>query len=191
MKMASKIQNVMVNLLNGMKITVPAKLLGGLALGAILMTAAALPSGNAQASPLTEPPVSGMLVDIEDEGGTGRMFEPWEFGQGANPYANQSDVSRVGVLAAPLVIAEPLVDISNLGGGITDFEEAYTSVVSMDISNLGGGITDFEEAYTSEVSMDISNLGGGITDFEEAYTSMVRLNHDQNEQANTFPEVEL
>ena len=32
MKMASKIQNVMVNLLNGMKITVPAKLLGGLAL---------------------------------------------------------------------------------------------------------------------------------------------------------------
>ncbi len=131
MKMASKIQSVMVNLLNGMKITVPAKLLGGLALGAILMTAVALPSGNAQASPLTEPPVTGMMVDIEDEGGTGRMFEPWELGQGTNPYANQSDASRVGVLAAPLVVAEPLVDISNLGGGITDFEEAYTSKVSL------------------------------------------------------------
>ena len=169
MKMASKIQSVMVNLLNGMKITVPAKLLGGLALGAILMMAAALPSGNAQASPLTDPPVTGMMVDIEDEGGTGRMFEPWEFGEGTNPYVNQSDASRVGVLAAPLVIAEPLVDISN----------------------LGGGITDFEEAYTSEVSMDISNLGGGITDFEEAWSSKVRSNHDQNEQANIFPEVQL
>ena len=84
MKMASKIQSVMVNLLNGMKITVPAKLLGGLALGAILMTAVALPSGNAQASQMTEPPVTGMLVDIEDEGGTGRMFEPWEYSHRAS-----------------------------------------------------------------------------------------------------------
>ena len=213
MKMASKIQSVMVNLLNGMKITVPAKLLGGLALGAILMAAVALPSGNAQASPLTEPPVTGMTVDIENEGGTGRMFEAWEFGEGTNPYANQRDSSQVGVLAAPLLIAEPLVDVSDLGGGITDFEEAYTSEVSMDVSdlsggitdfeeaytsevsmdvsNLGGGITDFEEAYTSEVSMDIRNLGGGITDFEEAWTSKVRMDHDQNEQANIFPEVEL
>ena len=190
MKMASKIQNVMVNLLNGMKITVPAKLLGGLALGAILMAAVALPSGNAQASPLTEPPVTGMTVDIENEGGTGRMFEAWEFGEGTNPYANQRDSSQVGVLAAPLLIAEPLVDVSDLGGGITDFEEAYTSEVSMDVSDLGG-ITDFEEAYTSEVSMDIRNLGGGITDFEEAWTSKVRMDHDQNEQANIFPEVEL
>jgi len=61
----------------------------------------------------------------------------------------------------------------------------------MDVSDLGGGITDFEEAYTSEVSMDIRNLGGGITDFEEAWTSKVRMDHDQNEQANIFPEVEL
>ena len=190
MKIASQIQNAKVSLLHGMKITVPAKLLGGLALGAILMTAVAVPEGRAQASPLTEPPVEGMMVDIEDEGGTGRMFEPWEFGQGTNPYANQSDASPVGVLAAPLIVAEPLVDISNLGGGITDFEETYTSVVSMDISNLGGGITDFEEAWTSRVSV-ASDLGGGITDFEEAWTGKVRLNHNQNEQANIFPEVEL
>ena len=168
MKMASKIQNVMVNLLNGMKITVPAKLLGGLALGAILMAAVALPSGNAQASPLTEPPVTGMTVDIENEGGTGRMFEAWEFGEGTNPYANQRDSSQVGVLAAPLVIAEPLVDISNLGGGITDFEETWTSEVNV-----------------------VSDLGGGITDFEGAWTSNVRSNHNQNEQANIFPKVEL
>ena len=169
MKMASKIQSVMVNLLNGMKITVPAKLLGGLALGAILMTAVALPSGNAQASPLTEPPVTGMMVDIEDEGGTGRMFEPWEFGEGINPYANQSEPSKGGVLSAPPPITKPLEDISN----------------------VGGGITDFEEVYTSEVIVDISNVGGGITDFEEAWTGKVRLNHNQNEQANIFPEVEL
>jgi hypothetical protein len=39
--------------------------------------------------------------------------------------------------------------------------------------------------------MDIRNLGGGITDFEEAWTSKVRMDHDQNEQANIFPEVEL
>ena len=35
------------------------------------------------------------------------------------------------------------------------------------------------------------DLGGGITDFEEAWTGKVRLNHNQNEQANIFPEVEL
>ena len=141
MKMASKIQSVMVNLLNGMKITVPAKLLGGLALGAILMTAVALPSGNAQASPLFAGPVAEVLVDTEDE------------------------------------------------GGITDFEEAYTSEVNV-VSDLGGGITDFEEAYTSVVKL-ASDLGGGITDFEEAYTSKVSLLHPENEQANIFPEVEL
>ena len=56
--------------------------------------------------------------------------------------------------------------------------------------DLGGGITDFEEAYTSEVNV-VSDLGGGITDFEEAWTGKVRLNHNQNEQANIFPEVEL
>ena len=55
---------------------------------------------------------------------------------------------------------------------------------------MGGGITDFEEAYTSEVNV-VSDLGGGITDFEEAWTGKVRLNHNQNEQANIFPEVEL
>ena len=77
-----------------------------------------------------------------------------------------------------------------MGGGITDFEEAATSLVSMDISNLGGGITDGEEAYTSKVNV-VSDLGGGITDFEEAWTDKVRLNHNQNEQANIFPEVEL
>ena len=60
----------------------------------------------------------------------------------------------------------------------------------MDISNLGGGITDFEEAYTSKVN-GASDLGGGITNFEEAWSSKVRSNHDQNEQANIFPEVEL
>ncbi len=80
--------------------------------------------------------------------------------------------------------------VSDLGGGITDFEEADTSVVSMDISDLGGGITDFEEAWTSRVNV-ASDLGGGITDFEEAWTGKVRLNHNQNEQANIFPEVEL
>ena len=186
MKIASKIQNVKVSLLNGMKITVPEKLLGGLALGAILMTAVALPSGTAQASPLTEPPVTGMRVDIEDEGGTGRMFEPWELGQGTNPYASQSDASQVGVLAAPILIVEPLVDISNLGGGITDFEEAYTSEVNM-VSDLGGGITDFEEAYTSKVNV-VSDLGGGITDFEEAYTSKVNVVSDLGGGITDFEE---
>ena len=56
--------------------------------------------------------------------------------------------------------------------------------------DLGGGITDFEEAWTSRVNV-ASDLGGGITDFEEAWTGKVRLNHNQNEQANIFPEVEL
>ncbi len=78
---------------------------------------------------------------------------------------------------------------SDLGGGITDFEEAYTSMVNV-VSDLGGGITDFEEAYTSEVNV-VSDLGGGITDFEEAYTSEVSLLQTQNEEANILPEVEL
>ena len=55
---------------------------------------------------------------------------------------------------------------------------------------MGGGITDFEEAYTSKVNV-VSDLGGGITDFEEAWTDKVRLHHNQNEQADIFPEVEL
>ena len=46
MKIASRIQNVKVSLLHGMKITVPAKLLGGLVLGVTLMTAIALSSGT-------------------------------------------------------------------------------------------------------------------------------------------------
>ncbi len=57
-------------------------------------------------------------------------------------------------------------------------------------SDLGGGITDFEEAYTSKVNVD-SDLGGGITDFEEAYTSKVSLLQTENEEANIFPEVGL
>ena len=69
------------------------------------------------------------------------------------------------------------------------YEEAYTSKVNV-VSDLGGGITDFEEAWTSRVNV-ASDLGGGITDFEEAWTVKVRLNHNQNEQANIFPEVEL
>ena len=186
MKIASKIQNVKVSLLNGMKITVPAKLLGTLALGAILITAVALPSGTAQASPLTEPPVTGMMVDIEDEGGTGRMFEPWELGQGINPYPNQRQPSKPGVLAAPLPIPKRLVDISNLGGGITDFEGVYTTKVNVE-SDLGGGITDFEEAYTSKVNV-VSDLGGGITDFEEAYTSEVNVASDLGGGITDFEE---
>ena len=75
MKIASKIQSVKVSLGHGMKITVPAKLLGGFAIAAILMTAVALPLGTGEAS-------------------------------------------KVNVA-------------SDLGGGITDFEEAYTGKVSL------------------------------------------------------------
>ena len=75
MKIASQIENAKVSLRQGLKITVPAKLLGGLALGAMLMTAVALPSGAAQASPLTELPVGEVVMDIENEGGTVGLFE--------------------------------------------------------------------------------------------------------------------
>ncbi len=157
MKMASKIQSVMVNRFNGIKITVPAKLLGGLALGAILMTAVALPSGNVHASP---------LVDISNLGGGITDFE--------EPYTGDVNVD------------------SDLGGGITDFEEALTSKVNV-ISDLGGGITDFEEPYTGKVNI-ASDLGGGITDFEEPYIGKISLLPTQayrNEQANIFRVVEL
>ena len=161
-------------------------------MGAMLITATFLPSGTAQANPLSEPPVVETVIDIEDEGGTGRLFEPWELEQGSNPYMNHSKSSRGGLLAAPLVkIVEPLVDIedeggtgrmfeayelnvsSDLGGGITDFEEAFTNKVNVG-SDLGGGITDFEEAYTNKVNVG-SDLGGGITDFEEPYTNKVNV----------------
>ena len=58
MKIVSQIQSVKVNLLNGLKINAPAKLLGGLALGAILITTVALSSGTTPASPLSANPVS-------------------------------------------------------------------------------------------------------------------------------------
>ena len=35
-----------------------------------------------------------------------------------------------------------------------------------------GGITDFEETYTSKVNV-ASDRGGGITDFEEPYVNAV------------------
>ncbi len=167
MKIVSQIQSVKVNLLNGLKISAPAKLLGGLALGAILITSVALSSSTTPASPLSANPVSEAVIDIDD-----------------------------------------------LGGGITDFEEAYTSKVNV-ASDLGGGITDFEEPYVNAVRSS-SELGGGITDFEELYTSKVSSLPTQlvdtedeggtgrmfepwefsnwageNEQANLFPEVEL
>ena len=190
MKITSQIQSLKVSLRQGLKITVPAKLLGGLALGAMLLTAVALPSGAAQASPLTELPGGEVVMDIENEGGTVGLFEPWEFGQGTNPYLDNGKSVRGGVLGAPLYIAEAAAG-SDLGGGITDFEEAYTTKVNAG-SDLGGGITDFEEAYTTKVNVS-SDLGGGITDFEEAYTSEVNVVSDLGvgEQANIFPEVEL
>ena len=55
MKIASRIQNVKVSLLHGMKITVPAKLLGGLVLGVTLMTAIALSSGATYAAEPSQP----------------------------------------------------------------------------------------------------------------------------------------
>ena len=100
------------------------------------------------------------------------------FGQGANPYANQSDASRAGVLAAPLVIAEPLVDISNLGGGITDFEEAYTGEVNV-ASDSGLPITADDEWIFGSPYVELNlgavnspanvacDLGGGITADDE------------------------
>ncbi|MCI0787754.1 MAG: hypothetical protein J4O09_15720, partial [Chloroflexi bacterium] len=135
MKIVSQIENAKVSLRQGLKITVPAKLLGGLALGAMLMTAVALPSGAAQASPLTELPGGEVVMDIENEGGTVGLFEVWEFGQGTNPYLDNGKSVQGGVLAAPLYIAVPPVG-SDLGGGITDFEEAYTTKVNLS-SDLG------------------------------------------------------
>ncbi len=110
MKIVSQIQSVRVNLLNGLKNNALAKLLGGLALGAILITSVALSSGTTPVSPLSASPVSEAVIDIDD-----------------------------------------------LGGGITDFEEAYTSKVNV-ASDLGGGITDFEEPYVNAVRSS-SDLG--------------------------------
>ena len=57
MKIASQIENAKVSLWQGLQITVPGSCLGGLALGAMVITAVALPSGAAQPSPLSEPHV--------------------------------------------------------------------------------------------------------------------------------------
>ncbi len=107
MKIVSQIQSVKVNLLNGLKINAPVKLLGGLALGAILITSVALSSGTTPASPLSANPVSEAVIDIDD-----------------------------------------------LGGGITDFEELYTSKVNV-ASDLGGGIPDDEWMFNSPYHQDL------------------------------------
>ncbi len=146
MKIVSQIQSVKVNLLNGLKINAPVKLLGGLALGAILITSVALSSGTTPASPLSANPVSEVVIDIDDLGGGITDFE-------------EAYTSKVNVA-------------SDLGGGITDFEEPYVNTVRSN-TDLGGGITDFEEPYVNTVRSS-NDLGGGISDFEEPYVNAVR-----------------
>ncbi len=167
MKIVSQIQSVKVNLLNGLKINAPAKLLGGLALGAILITSVALSSGTTPASPLSANPVPEAVRSSSDLGGGITDFE--------EPYVNAVRSS------------------SDLGGGITDFEEPYLNAVRSS-SDLGGGITDFEEPYTSKVSslptqlVDIEDEGGTGRMFEPWEFSNWA---GENEQANLFPEVDL
>ena len=66
MKIVSQIQSVKVSLLQGMKISVPAKLLAGLAIAAILMTAAALPLGTGEASKVAVSDLGGSITDFEE-----------------------------------------------------------------------------------------------------------------------------
>ena len=210
MKIASQRESAKVSLWQGLQFTVPAKLLGGLALGAMLVTATFLPVGSAQASPLAEPPVEAVAVDIEDEGGTGRLFEPWELGQGTNLYVNHSKPSRVGVLATPLVIVEPMVDIEDEGGTGRMFEPYELVQPLVDIEDEGGIGRMFEAYELAQPLVDIEDEGGTGRMFEayELVQPLVDIEDEggtgrmfepweysnragENEQADIFPEVEL
>ncbi len=186
MKIVSQIQSVKVNLLNGLKINAPVKLLGGLALGAILITSVALSSGTTPTSPLSANPVSVAVIDIDDLGGGITDFE--------EPYVN-------AVRASAVEVQWDLEDIFNSSStGLTsepvevqwDLEDMFNAVRSG--SDLGGGITDFEELYTSKVSslstqlVDIEDEGGTGRMFAPWEFSNWA---GENNQANLFPEVEL
>lgn len=121
MEIPSQSERGKVSIWQILQVKATAKLVGGLALAAILTAALALPLGTGQASPLSDPPVQAAAVDIEVEGGTGSLFEPWELGHGTNPYMTDSGSVGGGVLA-PLVSVEPLVDIEDEGGTGRMFE---------------------------------------------------------------------
>ncbi len=53
-------------------------------------------------------------------------------------------------------VSEAVRSSSDLGGGITDFEEPYVNAVRSS-SDLGGGITDFEEPYVNAVRSSASD----------------------------------
>ena len=75
-----------------------------------------------------------------------------------------------------------------------DLEDKFNHSSVRAASDLGGGITDFEEPYTSKVSslptqlVDIKDEGGTGWMFEPWEFSNWA---GENEQANLFPEVEL
>ena len=183
MKIVSQIQSVKVNLLNGLKFNAPAKLLGGLALGAILITSVALSSGTTPASPLPANPVPEAVRSSSDLGGGITDFEePYVNAVRASAVEVQWDLedifnsSSTGLTSEPVEVQWDLEDMfnavrsgSDLGGGITDFEEPYVNAVRAS-SDLGGGITDFEEPYVNAVRSS-SDLGGGIPDDEWMFNS--------------------
>ena len=132
MKIVSQIQSVKVNLLNGLKFNAPVKLLGGLALGAILITSVALSSGTTPASPLSASSVSEAVINIDDLGG-GIPDDEWMFN---SPYHQDfSNGSSAEVRVTPSTVQ-----------GIPDDEWMLNSPFHQDFSAVGKLGVETEQA---------------------------------------------
>ena len=151
-----------------MKITknTPVKILGGLALGALLLGATALTQGTN--NPVTGELNMGPAAPVTLGGGI--PDDEWMFN---SPYHQDfSNGSSVEVRVTPSTVQ-----------GIPDDQWMFNSPFHQDFSAVGKlgvetaavtiqGITDFEEPYVNAVRPS-SDLGGGITDFEEPYVNGV------------------
>ena len=127
MKGTNHITDVTTWLPKGLKSKTVAKVLGGLAIGALMLTATGLAIETGQASDPVSNPASVATTKIG--GGISDFEEPY-----VNAVRSNSD----------------------LGGGITDFEEPYVNAVRSS-SDLGGGITDDEWMFISPYRQDFSN----------------------------------
>ena len=74
MNRTNTIRKLNMRLSNSVSRNFPAKVIGGLALGALLAVATALPLSPAQASPLTVPPVEKLATDIESTFGLAEEY---------------------------------------------------------------------------------------------------------------------
>ncbi|MFQ6027720.1 MAG: hypothetical protein ACE5Q6_09535 [Dehalococcoidia bacterium] len=161
-----KLTNVNIWLSENLTAKTPAKLLGGLALGALLITATALPLGSIQADEPNQPLVSEKVVIDPEEGPFGAItgyvdeFEEW----GMAPHGIARETSPV------VDRAGEYVDEFEEWGMVLDGTSRATSPV---VDRAGEYVDEFEEwgmvlhGIARETSPVVDLAGEYVDEFEE------------------------